>query len=194
TADPRRFPLSAEVRAFFLARAREAQEGGEEHVPSGQWLGVYWPAPQMALIRLATEWKLEAFYDEMEALAAESLRSRGIRFDPVALGEAFALNESLLRMPFEVEDLELTLTHNVWELYRAALAGSPVPLESRECRYRIVRTKPVWLSWEDWCEDLIARLNHKSAYLYEIHPAGVQQPRPPRDHGAIAFHAFPAFE
>src|SRR5207247_11198685 len=78
TADPRRFPLSAEVRAFFLARAREAQEGGEEHVPSGQWLGVYWPAPQMALIRLATEWKLEAFYDEMEALAAESLRSRGI--------------------------------------------------------------------------------------------------------------------
>jgi hypothetical protein len=177
-ADPGRFPILAEVQAFFLGKAREIQRAGPEYCASEEWLGLWWPADQLALITLASEWKTEAFYREAEAVLAELLAGRGVGFDAQALHDAVVLNESLLRLPFEIEDLTLELDSNVWEVYCAAKEGDRVPLERTPRRYLVDRTSARWLSWQDWCAHVVACQNQKSAYLHALRPSAPAEMRP----------------
>jgi hypothetical protein len=69
-------------------------------------------------------------------------------------------------LPFEIDDLEVVVHHNILETYRAALSGQKRELETRPVRHLVSRRKPVWLSWEEWFEHLIFCQNQKATYLY----------------------------
>jgi radical SAM superfamily enzyme YgiQ (UPF0313 family) len=167
-ADPERFPISAEIRAMFLARAKANQGGAPEYVPDEKWLRVWWPVHQHALIRIATENKFDRFYEEAQTILTELLEQQGIDYNSTLLKEAFSLNYTLLRMPFRLSDVDLELSYNIWELYQGTLFGELTTLQQRPSRYHINRTSNVWLSWEDWCSDLIARQYKRSLYLYPV--------------------------
>lgn len=159
------FPVLAEVRRFFIDRALEIQGGGHEYVHSKDWLNIWWPADEYVLIKLCKEEKLAAFYAEAERAFRGLLRGReGV---PAAVvEEAIRLNRSLLKLPFQTTDLHLTLSHNVWELYKSVVVGEPVPLRERRSRYHVNRTRERWDSWDDWCRRVIWWGNKKGAYLY----------------------------
>jgi hypothetical protein len=165
-ADGSRFPVMAEVHAWLLDQARSVQQGGLEYVPSPEWLDLCWPADQYALIRLATSWKTEDFYQEAEQILVELLARHAPGADPAPLREAVDLNRLLFRLPFEIDDLEIELRHNALEAYRGALLGERVPRQEGRVRHDICRTRPSWLSWEDWLEHLIFCQNQKATYLY----------------------------
>lgn len=179
-----RFPVVAGIRDGFLAKARDVQDGGAEYCPSPEWLGIFWPADQLALIELAARWRTEAFYEEAETILAECLRSHGIAEGSSLLHEAILLNQSLLRLPFELDDLELMLGHDVWELYRAGVEGrSPRPAPS-PVRYLLDRTGTKWLSWEEWCEHVVFCQNQKATYLYPLRVAAEERAQPVPAEGA----------
>jgi radical SAM superfamily enzyme YgiQ (UPF0313 family) len=163
-----RYPVVAGVHDWLLQHARSIQEGGIEFVPSEECLGLFWPADQYALIRLATTFQTDAFYDEAESILLSLANGRKPGQDLAPLREALMLNRLLLRLPFEIDDAELELTHNVWEAYLGALSGTRVPCRSGSFTHRIERTKPVWLSWEEWYEHLTFCQNRKVWYLYPV--------------------------
>jgi hypothetical protein len=167
-ADPSRFPISAGLQARFLAQAKAFQDGGIEYVPSEQWLSIYWPVQELALIDLVTAYRTEAFYDEARQILGDLVRTRCGAVDGRLLDAAVTLNQSLLRVPFEVDDLELSLDYDVWECHRDLLTGFARPAAARPSQYRITRTDPMWLDSEDWCEDVLSRFNRKTAFLYPI--------------------------
>jgi hypothetical protein len=169
-APPGKYPLLAEIQAMFLQKAQDIQAGGPEYFFSEEWRSNWWSANQFALIKLATEGELGTFYYQAEQALADFLQAKSIAFAPQLLHEAIELNRNLLRMPFHFSDLTVELSHNVWEFYRSALTGAPVPLEERTCHYRIFRTRPIWLSWEDWLEHVIFCYNYKGYYFYTIRP------------------------
>jgi len=158
----------ASLQSRFLAHARAVQSGESEYIASDQWLGVVWPADELALIDLVTSHQIELFYEEARHLLRALVASRVPAANLRLVDEAVALNAALLRVPFEVDDLELHLTHDLWETYRDLVTGVPRRPVERVSNYRIVRTDPVWMDREDWCEDVLARLNSKSSFLYPI--------------------------
>jgi hypothetical protein len=160
------FPVLAGVRAFFLDKARDIQEGGAEYCRSEAWLGIWWPADEHVLIDLSVSGRLDAFYDEAERLLDRLLRDRFVALPRNLLHEAVVLNRSLLKQPFQVEDLEVPLSYNLWEFYQAALVGEPTPLVERPTTCRIDRTSATWSSWTDWCREVVWYGNKKGAYLY----------------------------
>lgn len=168
-ADPARYPVMAGVRHALDEHARAIRRGGPEFIASPEWLGTHWPADQHALITLATSWQTDAFYEEAASLLGSLARD-------LPVTEAVELNRQLLRLPFELEDGELTLEWNLWEYVTAALGGSPVPLERRPTQYRIERTRPIWLGWDDWLEHVIFCHNQKATYLYPLKPIDVHTP------------------
>ena len=171
-AKPERYPVIAEIVTMFAAKAKDIQEGGAEYFPSAEWLGAWWPADQFAIIRLVAEGRLGAFYTEAEELLAQLTPGRPNARPRRALSEAVRLNMSLLKVPFEPLDLEIELTHNVWEFYRGVLAGVPVPLEAVASAYRVERSKAMWLTLDDWCEHLTWCHNKdKRGYLYPVREA-----------------------
>jgi hypothetical protein len=76
------------------------------------------------------------------------------------------LNKSLLKRPFQKDDLRLELSHNVWQYYRAVIRGDEIPLVDNPSTYHIDRTTEAWSSWDDWCREVIWYGNKKGAYLY----------------------------
>jgi radical SAM superfamily enzyme YgiQ (UPF0313 family) len=160
------FPVLAEMQQFFLDKARDIQDGGSEYCRSDAWLGIWWPADEYVLISLSVEGKLDRFYDEAARILGGFLRRRGVEVPPDLLGEAVQLNRALLKQPFQVDDLELPLAYNVWELYQAALLGEPITVQRAPRVHRIDRTSARWSSWDAWCREVIWYGNKKGAYLY----------------------------
>ena len=167
-----RYPILADVQALFRDKARDIQNGGPEYYRSEEWLNIWWPTDEYVLIKLCVEGKLGVFYQQAEARLRAFLKERFLSLPHGLLHEAILLNRSLLKMPFQTEDLNLELSHNLWEFYRGVLEGTPVVLENTPSRYRIDRTSKGWHSWDDWCREVIWWGNKRGAYLYGNEPLG----------------------
>lgn len=165
-ADPARYPVLSRIKGFFADKARDIQSGGLEYCHSKKWLGIFWPADEYVLIELCVEEKLTDFYREAETLLQEFVDIRGGALPQGILREAMELNRSLVKLPFQTQDLEIKTSYNIWEFYRAVLVGESVTLDKRSCINRINRTKLVYRSWGDWCREVIWYGNKKGAYLY----------------------------
>ena len=70
-------------------------------------------------------------------------------------------------MPYQTENVEIDLNHNVWDLYQALIRVEAVSLETSPNRLLIDRTKDQWTSWEEWCEKVVWWGHKKGAFLYK---------------------------
>ena len=162
-ADGGKTPLLREVNNFFIEKARAIQEeGSANHIESKNWLNMWWPADQFMLINLAAGGKLDAFYKEAGKVIREVIGK-----DEPAIHEAILLNKHLLKLPFQTQDLELRLSHNIGEVYHGNLIREPVELQKGHFNYLIDRTSKKWNSWEDWCRKVVWWGHKKSKYLYD---------------------------
>ena len=75
-------------------------------------------------------------------------------------------NHGLMKQPFQDHDLDIPLSFNIWEFYTAVLQGQRIPLEQTTGVCHIDRTSQRWLTWDDWCRDVVWYGNKKGAYLY----------------------------
>ncbi len=154
------------IKEFFENEARKIQNGEAEYCHSAEWLDIFWPADEYALIKLCKENTLGDFYSECEDLLSNFLRSKSIELPDNLLHEAVELNRNLIKLPFQKENLEFNTSFNIWEFYRGVLIGEPVDLANRSCINRIDRTKVTYNNWEDWYREVIWYGNKKGAYLY----------------------------
>lgn len=159
-------PIIEEIRSFFLNKAKSIQAGGEEYCPSPENLDIWWPADEFMFIRLVKEGKLAAFYEEAERALLAVVRKSGKDIDARLLHEAIDLNRSLIKIPFQTSDLDITLSYDIWNFYRSILSGNPATLIQRKTPSRIDRTTLKWNSWADWCREVVWYGNKKGAYLY----------------------------
>ena len=166
------FPTLAQVQGFFRDRARDIQTGGPEYCRSERWLNIWWPADEYILIELCAEDRLETFYREAAERLKRFLAERFLSVPEPLLRDAILLNRCLLKMPLQTEDLRLELCYNVWQFYRAVLQGTPVVLDKLPSRYHIDRSSKTWVTWDDWCREVIWWGNKKGAYLYGNEPIG----------------------
>lgn len=166
---PKEYPIFSEALQYFENHAREMQNGGEEMAYSAEALGIWWYPDEHFFTKLVRENKLAGFYKE-----AEKNLTGCLGYQPMTdiLSEAIKLNQVLIKQPFQTNDLELTLSYNIWELYRAVLLRSTVPVVPGYYHYTIDRTTRDergtnwWDSWEEWYEKMVWYCNRRGAYLY----------------------------
>jgi hypothetical protein len=164
-------PIISEIYNFFIEEAEKIQNGGPEYCESKKWLKIWWPADELQLIHLCTEDRLSNFYQEAENLMQRVLADKNIEIPKEILHEAIYLNHKLIKLPFQTEDLELSLQFNIWEFYQHQLIGENIPLLEKQGLHVIDRTEKAWSSWEEWCQEVIWYGNKKGAYLYKLHPS-----------------------
>ncbi len=160
------FPILTELRDLFIKTAQDMREGGEEYIHSTEQLDIYWPPGEYALIKLCTEKKLEAFYLEAEQVLYSHLLQKGVVVSINILREAIILNKTLLKIPFQTEDIQLNLSYNIWSIYKAVRVGEDTPLTQGKYNYTIDRTSECWDSWDEWFEKMVWWCNRNGAYLY----------------------------
>jgi hypothetical protein len=168
-ADSTRFPVTAAINRTFADHARAISAGEPQYIASAEWLNVWWPADQHALINLAHTEALDAFYDEAQVLVTEIAQVCGSGIPPELIADAVRLNSAMLALPFQLEDDVVETVYPVAEDYHAILAGGRPQLRRRPSTYRVERGGTIWMSWADWCEDLVRRVYLRKYYLYPVH-------------------------
>ena len=168
-------PILAEINRVFVDKAHAIRTGDVEFCESREWLNIYWPADELMLIQLCTQDRLDAFYGEASACLADLMRRKSIVQWESVLEAAMSLNRELMKLPFQTENRQLHLHHNIWDIYRASLRGDRVPLEQGQFHYEIDRTTDTWTSWEQWCREVIWWGNKRGAYLYACNTVDSQQ-------------------
>jgi len=161
-------PILTYIKNFFNEKAVELQNGGSEFCESEKWLNLWWPCDELILIQLATENKLQDFYNEVEQVISRFLDKKKIQDYQSVLHESLKLNQNLMKLPLQEKDLDLHLNYNLWDVYRGALKGVDVPLEKGNFSYTIDRTSNKWSSWDVWCKEVIWYGNKKGVYIYDV--------------------------
>ncbi|MEO2044156.1 MAG: radical SAM protein, partial [Nitrospinaceae bacterium] len=64
-ADSETYPILHELNSLAFEHSRKIQDGGDEYIPSEEWMGVYWPVNQYLRLTLLDTAKLNRFYDEL---------------------------------------------------------------------------------------------------------------------------------
>jgi len=158
------FPVLSEIYKFFTNLACDIQAGRSgEYFHSEEWLDIWWPPEEYIFIKLCTENKLEAFYQEAEMVMMQFMTPD----KPIeVLLSSLELNKSLIKLPFQNEDININLRYNIWDVYRTVLLGGTADYKSGHYSYCIDRTTDRWSSWNEWCQKMVWYCNRRGAYLY----------------------------
>jgi radical SAM superfamily enzyme YgiQ (UPF0313 family) len=172
-ADARRFPLLAEINAFFHAEASSIQQGGPEYVFSREYLGIYWPADEFIFVRLTAERKVDAFYAEAGKLLHEVVSAHGAGLPIEIIDEAVRLNHALVHQPFAKSDLEVRLAYDLLDYWRKVRNGEEAALHRTPLVVQVDRTSKPYDDFQKWCREIVWWGNKKGAYLYSPRSAAI---------------------
>jgi len=173
TPDEERFPLLAEINAFFQAEARSIQEGGPEYVFSKEYLGIYWPADEFIFVRLTAERKIDAFYAEAGRLLHQIVSARRAGLPIEIIDEAVRLNHAMVHQPFAKTDLEVRLDYDHLEYWRKVRNGEEAVLRREPLAVHVDRTAKPYDDFQKWCREIVWWGNKKGAYLYAPRAAAI---------------------
>ncbi len=176
-ADAARHPVLHRMVSSLESKARAIQHGDSEYFEGPA--GLLWPADQYLLVRLVLDGELESAYEEAAALLVELLRDLGVEESRLLVLDLVDLNRAILSVPFQTTDLNLVLSHRVWEAYEAVLHGRPVEVTEGFAVYGVDRTSRTWGTVESWCEHLVwCHGKDKRGYLYgRTRPTFLRAPR-----------------
>jgi 2-(S-pantetheinyl)-carbapenam-3-carboxylate methyltransferase len=166
--DGERFPVLSRIRRFFLEKARAMTEGDTEYTPNRDRLGVYWPTNEHALLDLYFGGEIDAFYEEAGRALFTLLGERRIAAPTGVLEDAIRLNRALLKLPRQIEDLDLDLDFNLADFHRGVLTARRVPLEHRSVRHHIERAAERSTSDAAWMKEVVWYQNKTGRYLYRV--------------------------
>lgn len=164
--DRTQFPILFRIHEFFHKKAISIQRGDEEYCASKKWLNIWWTADEMMLIQLCTENSLDSFYQESEKLIWRFLDEKKVGYSKEIIGQSILLGRALFKKPFQKENMNLKLSYNLWEVYQAALRGKFAPVLEGDYLYEIQRENKFWLSWEEWCKEVVWFGGHKTGQFF----------------------------
>jgi len=165
-ADPARYPLIAEINAFFESEARSIQQGGPEYVFSREYLNIFWPADEYVFVKLTAEGKFDAFYDEAGRLLAATVRARHAGLPMEIIEEAIKLNHALVHQPFAKTNLKVRLRHDLLDYWHKVRGGEQPLLREAPVTVEVDRTSKLYDDFQKWCREIVWWGNKKGAYLY----------------------------
>jgi radical SAM superfamily enzyme YgiQ (UPF0313 family) len=165
-ADAKRFPMLAEINAFFESEAASIQQGGAEYVFSKEYLGIYWPADEYIFVKLTAEGKFDDFYGEAGKLLAETVSARHSGLPMEVIDEAIRLNHALVNQPFARTDVKVTLRHDLLDYWTKVRGGEQAVLVEKPMLVDVNRTAKPYDDFQKWCREIVWWGNKKGAYLY----------------------------
>jgi len=165
-ADAGRYPMIAEINAFFEGEARSIQQGGSEYVFSKEYLNIYWPADEFIFVKLTAEGKFDAFYAEAGKLLAETVTARHAGLPMDVIEDAIKLNHALVHQPFAKTNLAVKLRYDILDYWHKVRTGEQALLRQQPMLVEVDRTAKPYDDFQKWCREIVWWGNKKGAYLY----------------------------
>jgi radical SAM superfamily enzyme YgiQ (UPF0313 family) len=174
-ADPKRYPMIAEINAFFESESQSIQKGGAEYVFSKEYLNIFWPADEYIFVKLTHEGRFDAFYQEAGKLLAETIAARHAGLPMDVIDEAIKLNHALVHQPFAKTNLKVKLKYDLLDYWNKVRGGEQALLREQPMVIEIDRTSKPYDDFQKWCREIVWWGNKKGAYLYSPTATAITQ-------------------
>ncbi len=160
------FPVVSQIFSFFNQKALSVQSGDVEFVPSKDRLNLYWPADEIAFMKICEKDTLSVFYEEAKKIILSNISRCGVAIDERLIEDAFTANFELMKKPFVSKNKEIKSRFNLLDFYRDVLAGNDADLKEGDYRYEVMCSQDEWSSWDDWSKEVVWFGTKRGAYLY----------------------------
>jgi radical SAM superfamily enzyme YgiQ (UPF0313 family) len=174
-ADSKRYPMIAEINAFFESESLSIQKGGAEYVFSKEYLNIFWPADEYIFVKLTHEGKFDAFYEEAGKLLMEIVSARHADLPMDVLDEAIKLNHALVNQPFAKTNIKVKLKYDLLDYWNKVRGGEQALLREQPMVIEIDRTFKPYDDFQTWCREIVWWGNKKGAYLYSPTTTAITQ-------------------
>lgn len=169
SSDPSSRPIMSRIVEFFKNKAVGIQTGKDgEFEYSEKYLNIYWPPEELAHIEMCAAGELNDFYKESVQLFGEILGC-GLTMEVNNLLQESALISNLLvRLPFEGDDVEVDITHNIPQYVKSIILGNKTKLQAGNYKIKVIRAGTQLQGWSEWAKRVIWFGNRRGAYLYDF--------------------------
>src|SRR5262249_5125132 len=139
-ADAKRYPLIAEINAFFESEARSIQQGGSEYVFSKEYLNIYWPADEFIFVKLTAAGRFDPCDAEAAKRLAETVTARRAGLPMDVIEDAIKLNHALVHQPFARTNLAVKLRYDILDYWHKVRTGEQALLREQPMLVEVDRT------------------------------------------------------
>jgi hypothetical protein len=84
------------------------------------------------------------------------------------LQESALISNLLVRLPFEGDDVEVDITHNIPQYVKSIILGNKTKLQAGNYKIKVIRAGTQLQGWSEWAKRVIWFGNRRGAYLYDF--------------------------
>ncbi len=157
--------IISKINQSFEEHADSISHGKSEFLYKEGFLDIYWPPGEFEYIKLVVEKNLTTFYDEIKENYSGFCKNN---LNREIFIESLNLNKSLLRLPYENEDIFYKTKYNIMECYRDILMLKDPNFCEKLSHYKIIRSDMSFKNSQEWMREVIWYGHRSGKYLCKV--------------------------
>ncbi|MBL6857783.1 MAG: radical SAM protein [Pelagibacteraceae bacterium] len=162
--DSSKFPAISMVNNIFEKHANDITKGDAEFIFSKNFLEIYWPPGEFAMLTLYQKKLIKKFYDEAKFLLKSFVKADYL---DNFIDDSINLNYELLKKPFTKQNKEIKLNYDIPAYYEAALLGKEFKIKKEKTSYVVESFMEKPQDFSEWAQKVIWYGHRRAAYFYD---------------------------
>lgn len=163
--DVNKFPAITAVNNIFVNHATGITNGKPEFIYSKEFLDIYWPPGEFAMLILFQKNLIKKFYLEAQYLLKNYIKENYL-YD--FIDECILLNYELLKKPFINKNKKINLNYNIPFFYEQALLGNSFEIKKEKNEFNILSEQEKPFDFLEWAQKVIWYQHRRASYFYKI--------------------------
>ena len=159
------YPVISYVNQIIQDHAVGILNGKPEFIHSQEFLDIYWPPGEFAMLKLIDKNLVNNFYIEAENLLIKLIDDSRLN---IFIKDCIKFNRETLKKPMINKDKNISLNYNIPILYQKSLIGKPIKLSKQKVNYRILSSNQMQQDFLEWAKKVIWYGHRKANYLYDV--------------------------
>ena len=169
--DSSKFPAVSLVNSIFEKHANDIIKGKAEFIFSKEFLEIYWPPGEYAMLILYQKKLIKKFYEEANFLLKSFVKADYLNS---FIDESINLNYELLKKPFIKNNKTINLNYDIPSYYENALLGKEFKIKKEKTSYTIQSFKEKPHDFSEWAQKVIWYGHRRAAYFYDYKKTSVR--------------------
>ena len=159
------YPAISYVNQIIQDHAVSILNGKPEFIYSREFLDIYWPPGEFAMLKLIDKNLINSFYIEAENLLTKTIDDNRLN---TFIKDCIIFNRETLKKPMINKDKIISLNYNIPILYQKLLIGKSIKLSKQKVNYRILNDNQIGQDFLEWAKKVIWYGHRKANYLYDV--------------------------
>jgi len=165
------YPVISYVNQIILDHAKGILNGKPEFIYSKDYLNIYWPPGEFAMLKLVDKDLISGFYNESENLLKKLIDNKSLN---LFIEDCIQFNWKTLKKPMKFKNEEIVLNHDIPNIYKKAKLGNEIKILNQKIKFTILSENQQKYDFHNWAQKVVWYGHRKANYLYETNQSKLE--------------------